>query len=99
MGWDGARDIMLWTDGIAYRVIQPLAVGQYMRWEGDRVEVALGRPGHADFATYKAHKVEGVRGPANFKARPLNRKPLWTIQPYPHIPAKFPRLPPSGGRR
>ncbi len=94
MGWDGSKDIMLWTDGIAAGAIEYMCVGQYLTWWGDQLEVALGHPTESDFASFRATDAKLVNPHVWFTERPAGRVPVWGQQPAAGSSVSpFPRLP------
>ncbi len=91
LGWDGEKDIMIWTDGVDERAIEYLRLGQYLSWWGDRLEVALGHPRDSDFETYRVTDIKLVAAPRNYNPRPNGRPAVWHPSRTGH--SRFPRLP------
>lgn len=68
-GWDGQRTVILETTRDLGVVITKLSPGDFLTWQGTRVEMT------DTVDRFTVHKIEKTPAPANFPTRPPTRKP------------------------
>jgi len=96
LGWDGVRDIMLRTRRPNEAFPRNVRVGQFVTWEGDMVDSALGHPADSDFATFIGDRLSVAVQPSGYQKRPPRRTAVWDIEFTNESPNRYPNLPGGG---
>lgn len=77
LGWDGARDAIVRTTVPDDPLVKALQVGQFVAWEGEVIQFALGRPAAYDYSMYVGTNIRAVVAPPGFRDRSSSREPAW----------------------